>query len=141
MFILDSDHMSLLEWRENQQAMSLRERLADLDPDDVATTVISYEEQFRGWMTYLARAKTMAKQIEAYRRLVRHLDNYRQITVLPFDERAAAEFERLRQSRVRIGTMDLKIAAIALSLDATLLSRNVADFRRVPGLNVEDWTS
>jgi tRNA(fMet)-specific endonuclease VapC len=36
--------------------------------------------------------------------------------------------------------MDLKIAAIVLAHDATLLSRNLSDFRKVPGLKVEDWT-
>lgn len=44
-------------------------------------------------------------------------------------------------TRPRIGTMDLKIAAIALANDATLLSRNLRDFGKVPGLRVEDWTN
>jgi tRNA(fMet)-specific endonuclease VapC len=39
-----------------------------------------------------------------------------------------------------VGTMDLKIAAIALSRNATLLSANLADFRQVPRLKVLDWT-
>lgn len=53
---------------------------------------------------------------------------------------AAAEFERLRKQRIRIGTMDLKIAAIALANNATLLSKNLRDFGKVPGLKVEDWS-
>jgi tRNA(fMet)-specific endonuclease VapC len=60
---------------------------------------------------------------------------------LGFDEAAAMVFQRLRRSRLRIGTMDLKIAAIVLARDATLLSRNLDDFSQIPDLRVEDWTS
>jgi tRNA(fMet)-specific endonuclease VapC len=139
MLILDSDHMSLLEWGGESSAR-LREKLADAAEHDVATTIVNYEEQIRGWMSYIARAKSVAQQLEAYRRLRVHLDNYRQIPVLDFDQKAAAEYQRLRRSRIRIGTMDAKIASIALSCDATLLSRNLVDFERVPRLRVEDWT-
>jgi tRNA(fMet)-specific endonuclease VapC len=69
------------------------------------------------------------------------LDRYLKLTVLEFDEAAAAEFERLRRSRIRIGTMDLKIAAIALAHNATVLTCNSKDFSRVPGLRFEDWTA
>jgi tRNA(fMet)-specific endonuclease VapC len=53
MLILDTDHMSLLEWGAEESGI-LRERLADVAPLDVATTIISYEEQIRGWMAYVA---------------------------------------------------------------------------------------
>ena len=78
--------------------------------------------------------------MEAYRRLRVHIERFRNIPLVDFDEQAAAAFERLRQARLRIGAMDLKIAAIALANNATLLSRNLTDFERVPGLRVEDWT-
>ena len=139
MLVLDTDHMSLLDWG-GQGSAALRERLADVAPDEVATTIISFEEQMRGWMAFIAGARSMAQQLEGYRRLRRHLDNYRQIPVLDFDEAAASELQRLRRARIRIGTMDLKIASIILSRSATLLSRNRADFGKVPGLSVEDWT-
>jgi len=140
MLVLDTDHMSVLE-RGGQRSAALRERLANVPPHEVATTIISYEEQLRGWMAYLARARNLLQQVEAYDRLRRHLDNYRAILVLDFDEHAAAEFQRLRRGRIRVGTMDLRIAAIVLSRDATLLSANLRDFRDVPGLKVEDWTT
>jgi tRNA(fMet)-specific endonuclease VapC len=60
--------------------------------------------------------------------------------VLGYDDEAGAQFERLRKMRIHIGTMDLKIAAIALASDATVLTRNISDFGRVPGLRAEDWT-
>jgi tRNA(fMet)-specific endonuclease VapC len=58
---------------------------------------------------------------------------------MAFDERAAAEFARLRKAKVRIGSMDLKIASNAPVHDALLLSANLRDFEKVPGLRVEDW--
>jgi tRNA(fMet)-specific endonuclease VapC len=139
MLVLDTDHMSLLEWDSSSSA-TLRERLADLDERDVATTIVNYEEQVRGWMAYIAGARTVDAQIEAYRRLRTHLDNYRQIPVLDFDGAAAAVYQRLRRARVRVGTMDLKIAAIVMSLDGTLLTRNRRDFEKIPGLKSADWT-
>ncbi len=139
MLVLDTDHMSMLEWGGEGSA-ALRERLADVPPDHVATTIISYEEQMRGWMAYIARAKSIAQQLESYQRLRRHLENYRQVPVLDFDEVAAEEFQRLRRAKIRVGTMDLRIAAIVLSQGATLLSRNMVDFGKIPGLKVEDWT-
>jgi tRNA(fMet)-specific endonuclease VapC len=59
--------------------------------------------------------------------------------ILPFNEPAADRFEALRKQRVRIGTQDLKIASIALEAGALLLTANLRDFERVPGLRVENW--
>jgi tRNA(fMet)-specific endonuclease VapC len=42
--------------------------------------------------------------------------------------------------KIKIGTQDLKIAAIARSLDATLVTRNRRDFKRIPSLKIEDWS-
>lgn len=44
------------------------------------------------------------------------------------------------ESRIRIGTMDLKIAAITIAKGAILVTRNLADFEQVPNLQAEDWT-
>jgi tRNA(fMet)-specific endonuclease VapC len=51
------------------------------------------------------------------------------------------EFEAFRQAKTKVGTMDLKIASIALGNNATLLALNSCDFERIPGLHVEGWLS
>ena len=135
---LDTDHLSVLERSDQPGSGTLRVRLADLPPADVVTTIIRDEEQRRGWMAYLARMRSVAHQVEASRRLLQHLDNYRRIPVLACDDAAAVAFQQCRRARLRIDTMDLKIAT---SRNATLLARNRADFRQVPGLQVEGWTA
>lgn len=60
--------------------------------------------------------------------------------ILPFDAGAIALFDKLRSQRVRVSTMDLRIAAIAISRNLVLLTRNFSDFNKVPGLVMEDWT-
>ena len=139
MILLDTDHMSLLERREDV-SLPLRRRLSACPPDDVAVSIISYEEQTRGWLSYIAQAKSPDGQIEAYRRLKLQHRNYCSLTVLDFDSSAMNVFQQLLKLRLKVGTMDLKIAAIALANDALLLTRNSSDFSRVPGLRIEDWT-
>ncbi len=141
MFVLDTDHMSALEWGSGVSGQRLIARLNRLSAGEAATTIVTFEEQMRGWLSVLARSRSLDEQVEAYRRLKRMLGNYLKVEVVGFDAAAAAEFQRLQRLRLRIGTMDLKIAASALTQDATVLTRNLKDFSRVPSLRVEDWTA
>jgi tRNA(fMet)-specific endonuclease VapC len=65
------------------------------------------------------------------------------LAVAPFDDAAAGAYGRLREELQRrgqpIGALDMLIAAHALSLDATLVTCNEREFRRVTGLHVENW--
>ncbi len=136
---MDTDHVSIAI-QDTPEGGNLKRRLLDAAAQQITTTIVTYEEQMRGWLTYIARADTPEKQVRAYRKLRETVDRLRDVPLLDYDALAAAEFERLRQARVRIGTMDLKIAAITLAVNATLLTRNRADFDRVPGLRHEDWS-
>ena len=140
MIVLDTDYMSLLQWSKDTNRMPFLQRVRSLEAENLATTIVRYEEQTRGWMAIKAKARTVIQEIEAYSRLRRHLDDYRTILVLDFDQHAGDEYQKLRRLRIRFGTMDLKIAAIVLAQNATPLTRNLSDFRKVPGLKVEDWT-
>ena len=141
MVILDTDHLSLLDL-DTAEAITLGVRLAQVarKGEQVAVTIVTYEEQMRGWLAYLARADTQTRQLDAYAKLHRHIETFQRIPLIDYDRRAAETFTRLQNERVRIGTMDLKIASIALSQGALLVSRNFVDFRKVPGLRLEDWT-
>lgn len=140
MVILDTDHLTVIQ-RQSQPTLSfLSARLRRTPPGDLCTTIVNVEEQMRGWLAVIGRSKKIQQEIAGYRQLHALLSFFAEIPVLNFDEPAAERLLQLRRSRIRLGSMDLKIAAIALSREATLLSRNLADFRRVPELNVEDWT-
>ena len=81
----------------------------------------------------------MRRQVNAYTELVALLDFFSRWSVLPFEQNAATRFEQLRGDGVRIGSMDLKIACIALVHNALVLTANLRDFQRVPELRVENW--
>jgi len=121
------------------QYHNLAQRL-DSANDEVAVSVISFEEQMRGWLAFIEKAKSLNQQINAYGRLHALLEDFTTRPVLEFDKACADQFERLLRSRVRVATMDLKIAATAIAHDALLLSGNLRDFRKVPGLRVDDWS-
>lgn len=139
MIILDTDHISLLQVREAPAAFALQTRLEMFPLDEVVTMVITLEEQMRGWLARLHAMPGVDQQVAYYERLLGLVAFFAAWTILPFDALAAARFTQLRQQRLRIGTLDLKIAAMALQHHALLLSSNLRDFRQVPGLQVEDW--
>ncbi len=72
--------------------------------------------------------------------LNRLLTDYISAPVLPFDSACVTVFDSLLARKVRISTMDLRIASVALSRGLTLVTRNMGDFRQVPGLTTENWT-
>jgi tRNA(fMet)-specific endonuclease VapC len=139
MIVLDTDHISVLQHADSEVAAALQARLAASADGGVGTTAITLEEQSRSWLGLIARFTDARRQVAYYERFVASYRFFAKWRVLPFDDAAAVRFEGLRSARTRIGSSDLKIAAICLVNDATLLSRNRADFLQVPGLRVEDW--
>lgn len=139
MYILDTDHLSVLD-RGGVEAQRLSERLRTTPSTQIVTSIISYQEQMQGWLACI-NARDVEQQVKAYRGLRQQLANYCKIPVLEFDREAAREFQRLKQLRIKIGTMDLKIASIALANQAIVLTRNARDFDRIAGLSTENWTT
>jgi tRNA(fMet)-specific endonuclease VapC len=111
------------------------------EADEVATTVINRVEILQGRFAMLQKAATGKELRRAQAWLdqtVEHLDTIRTV---PIDDAAADTFDRLRENKSlrKIGRADLLIAAITLANRAILVTRNLKDFRLVPGLQVENW--
>jgi tRNA(fMet)-specific endonuclease VapC len=135
--VLDTNHVSELTYR-TAAGLRLIQKL-DVTNEDAAVTAINVEESLRGWLAEIRRRTDPRTQIATYQRLIRQVEVFASWLVLPWDEDAANHFDSLKSLRQQVGTQDLKIACICLAHDATLLTRNLADFKPIPGLRVENW--
>jgi tRNA(fMet)-specific endonuclease VapC len=137
MLILDTDHLSVLD-RGGRDLNELQNRLEPRHAE-VCTTIVSISEQLRGLLAQIKSARDDTQLQDRYDRLSRRLDRMAEFRIIGWTAEAGSQFAQLRRRGVRIGTMDLRIASIALAHDATLLTRNLKDFSRVPNLRVENW--
>ena len=137
MRVLDTDHFSEFE-RNAAAGQRLTARL-EAGRIEKALTVVTVEEQMRGWLAEINHHRDPHRQIIAYAKLQRQVAAFADWLILPWDADSAGLFLGFRRQGVRIGSMDLKIACIALAHDATLLTRNTGDFAQVPGLRIENW--
>ncbi len=137
MLVLDTDHLTALGY-SSALSRRLKERLVN-SGRDVVTTAVNCEEQMKGLLAAIHREGDAAKQIVGYSDFVSRIEFLAGFTILPWDTDSAKLFAYHHRLRVRCGTMDLKIASIAMAHDATLLTRNTADFAHVPGLKHENW--
>lgn len=135
--VVDTNHLSELD-RNAEFAARFAERRR-VSSCRVFTSVVTVQEITKGWLALLNRCRTMEDEVIVYARFQRSIEALKDWDILPFDRDSGRQFTTLVRQRIRIGTMDLKIAAICLAHDCTLLTRNLADFGKVPGLRVENW--
>lgn len=136
LYVLDTDHISLYQ-RSHPAVVS---RMQATDPQELAVTIITVEEQLRGWFGLIRKANSSDKLQWAYLSLHQNVEFFNTIRVLDLSGDAVNRYSALRSAKVRIGTQDLRIASIVLSVNATLVTRNRRDFEQVPNLKIVDWT-
>lgn len=134
--VFDTDILTMFE---EGHSVVLR-NVSAFPPEAICTTIVSVQEQLDGWNDRLPRAKTRAKLAAIYQRFTQTIQFLSRMRILTFTEPAIERFDHLKRLRLNIGKMDLRIAAIVLEENGTLISRNLRDFSRIPGLRVEDWT-
>jgi tRNA(fMet)-specific endonuclease VapC len=138
LYVLDTDLLSL--YQRNHPQVCNRILLARQNGLTIKTTVVTVEEQYGGRLAQIRKAQTPEVLVAAYDRLMTTFALFSQLEILPYDLAAAELFRQFRQMGIRIGTQDLRIAAITLAHSGIIITRNRKDFDRVPGLTIEDWS-
>ena len=136
LYVLDTDIVVL--YRAGNAAVIAR--ILCTPPDEMATTVITVEEQLSGWYTMVRQAKGSTPLAHAYQRLADSVKTLSQFRILSFTEPAIDQFHQLRKLKLGVKHTDLRIAAIALTHGGVLVTRNIRDFVSIPNLIIQDWS-
>jgi tRNA(fMet)-specific endonuclease VapC len=120
----------------------LLERLATIPAREQAVPIVVAEEILRARLNAVRQAESRKLPLTlplAYTLFQRSLVALRGMAFLSYSDEADLVFREWRSQGIRVGTHDLRIAAICVAHRARLVSRNRRDFDRVPGLDVEYW--
>jgi tRNA(fMet)-specific endonuclease VapC len=137
--LLDTDHLTVLKYTDSNRYARLHGRLVAAAPERIGTTIVNVEEQMRGWLSAIAKERTLLRQIPSYRELTDLFDFFARFNIISLSAEAVDQFNSFRKSGVKVATMDLKTACIAMASNALLLTANRRDFEKVPGLRFENW--
>jgi tRNA(fMet)-specific endonuclease VapC len=136
LYVLDTDSVSLF-----QHGYPLVVQRADAcSAGQLAVTVITVEEQLSGWYAELRRTKQRDQLAAIYLRMATTVQFLSRMQILPYSEAAMARVDQFKAAKLNVAKSDLRIAAIVLEHGAILVTRNLRDFRRIPGLTIEDWS-
>jgi tRNA(fMet)-specific endonuclease VapC len=138
-FILDSDHVSLLL----EGNTLIYRKIQSIEPQ-VVTSIVTVQEVFNGWVSQINARANVQNPVPLYTKLWNAVEYFKGIPIVNFDDAAHQVYQQLlsenpplRKNRVQ---KDMRIAAISLSIGATVVTRNRKDFEPVPGLSIVDWT-
>lgn len=136
LYLWDTDHFSLFQRGHPQ----LTARFQQTSLGEVAVTVITAEELIRGRLAKISAAPNEPDRVEQLRWFSATLELLKDFPVQDYTDAAQVIFEKLRRQKLRIGSQDMRIAAITLATSSILVTRNAVDFNKVPGLTIQDWT-
>jgi tRNA(fMet)-specific endonuclease VapC len=113
--LLDTDTLSVLQWPLSAEHPALLANIYSRGSANVGVSIVSFHEQALGAHNRINSARLPAHMIRGYELLAQILTDFARLTVLPFDIHASDEYDRLKALNLRVGTMDLRIASIALA--------------------------
>jgi tRNA(fMet)-specific endonuclease VapC len=139
-YLLDTDHLSILQRQAGKDFSNLSTRMVQRPLSDFAVSTVTFHEQMLGSHAYINRARNVNDVVKRYEMMARLVTDFKVLPLISFDSSAATAFDQLQSQQIQLAKMDARIAAIALSRELVLLTRNHRDFSKVAGLLIEDWT-
>lgn len=139
-YLLDTDHLSILQRQAGRDYINLSTRMAQYPLSEFAISTVTFHEQMLGSHTYINRARNVDDVVKGYEMMTRLIQDFKVLPLVSFGVDAATALSRLQAQRIQLGKMDARIAAIAMSRELILLTRNHKDFVKAIGLVFEDWT-
>lgn len=136
LYVLDTAHLSL--YGRNHPALITR--LSDRQTS-LFTTAVNVAEQLRGRLAQVADAKNAIALSNAYQWLSDTVTMLSDFQLLQYNAKSNEIYQAFKSQRIRIGTQDLRIASIVLAHGGVLLTQNLQDFEKVPGLRIENWSA
>lgn len=132
---MDTDYLSQLQ-RGDRQILA---HLAQIQPQQIGITIITAEEQIRGRLAKIRQVETKRNKQEmilAYHNLRITLEDLRNYPIFDFTSGANNCYTQILQQKLKIGRQDQKIAAITISVNGILLTRNYRDFSKISNLTL-----
>ena len=116
-----------------EKPIKVLKKLSTFDLSDIVISAITHSELEYG----VAKSRRRKENHEALIKFLAPLE------ILPYDDKAAVDYGQIRhhleKKGAMVGAMDMLIGAHARSIPATLVTHNIREFKRIPGLRVENW--
>ena len=138
MIALDTNILTRLWYGEPE----VLRRLATFSESELSIPVVVLEEVLRGRLNAVRKSEAGQGNwslARCYDLLTRSYADLRSFQILPYTDNCDRLMQTWKEQRIRVATHDLRIAAIAMTNSATLVTANRRDFELVPGLSVEFW--
>ena len=135
-FVLDTDMLSLYQRNHPQVLAAIDNHVTD----QLCLSTITLEEQIGGWSALARSAKSPQADEHAAMLLAAIVVSWNRFAIVPMTIVARTQFDLLVSAKLNVKHNDLRIAASAMQLGATVVTRNRRDFARVAGLLIEDWS-
>jgi tRNA(fMet)-specific endonuclease VapC len=138
-YLLDRDIVSV-HLRERAKYPQLQRRILQSPPQDLWISIVGVEEALQGALSLIHGDRLTRRVIERYAFLERIYEDLQKFRIAAYDAAADAVYRSLPSGSPPIGVNDRRAGATAIARRFIVVTRNVRDFSRIPGVQFEDWT-